>query len=101
MPDYTELDGKKKKQLHILETFQRKRRELQIRTAIRQAVIRLDQAISPLLDESNRDDALLLNQLADSSSIAYRRLALLPGAIRFCDFRISKALEVLRGGEHS
>jgi len=101
MPDYTELDGKKKKQLHILEIFQRKKHELQIRTAIRQAVIRLSQAISPLLDESNRDDALLLSRHAKSSSIAYRRLASFPGAIRFCDFRISKALEVLRGGEHN
>lgn len=96
MPDFIELDDQKEKQLHILETFQRKKRELQIKTMIREATVRLDLAISPLLDQTNREEAMLLSRFASLSSIAYRRLAKLPGGIRFCEFRISKALSILK-----
>lgn len=97
MSDYRQLDIKMEKQLRVLAAFQKKKRALLIQTATRKAVIRLNQTISPLLDDASRDDALLLSKLANFSAIAYRQLSYIPGALRFCDFRISKALDVLRG----
>jgi len=99
LPDFIELDQKKKKQLIILQTFQRKKREFQIKWLILHSVIRLEDAILPLLDKKNRKEAILCSKFANQSSIAYRKMARLPGAMRFCDFRISKALEILGRGD--
>jgi len=98
MPEFTELDDSEKIHLHFLKTYQRKKREFQIRTALANAIIRLSDAICPLLDQTVKDDALLLSEFMKKSAIAYVELSRLIGATRFCEYRILLALSVLEEG---
>jgi hypothetical protein len=62
------------------------------------AAIRLTDAVSPTLDPSVREQALLMANLTERKAKALRKLATLGGAIRFASDKVRRALSRLELG---
>ncbi|MGD8252673.1 MAG: hypothetical protein PVH30_14110 [Desulfobacterales bacterium] len=97
MPDFTPLDPRSERQVAIMNAFARKKRAFLLRKHHAEAAIGITDAIAPLLDDDATEDRRIKARLYRRSAGAHERMANYPGAIRFCEFRIRKAVEWLRG----
>lgn len=96
MDSFSILDDKSERQVRLLRTFQRKRREFILRKHLAEAAIQIADAIVPLLNDDDPAEVRIKGRLLRRSSSAFMRLANHPGAIRFSEFRIRKATEWLQ-----
>lgn len=96
MPDFTPLDADSERQVRLMRTFQRKKREFVLRRHLSEAALRITEAIAPKLRDENPDELRTKARLLIRSSGACGRLANYAGALRFCEFRIQKASQWLK-----
>lgn len=96
MPDFTSLNQDSERQVRLLRTFQRKKREFLLRTHVSHAALRIAEAIVPKLRDDRPDELRTKARLLTRGADACERLANYPGALRFCDFRIQKAAQWLK-----
>lgn len=96
MPNFSPLDEKSERQVQLLRTFHRKRREFLLRKHIAEAALQITDAIVPKLRDENASEVSIKGRLLNRSSGACMRLAQYPGALRFCEFRVKKATEWLK-----
>jgi hypothetical protein len=96
MPDFTPLSAKKDRQVRLMRTFKRKKREFELRQHLANASIHIAETIIPNLDDSKASEVRIKGRLLARSSGAHMRLSNYPGALRFCELRIKLATEWLQ-----